>query len=37
MAANVKVNCYSGHTYAEEPRSFQWEGMDYEIAAIEKS
>ena len=34
---HIKVNCYSGHTYAEEPRSFQWEGVAYEVAAIEKS
>ena len=34
---NIKVNCYSGHTYAESPRSFEWEGMDYEVTDIEKS
>ncbi len=32
-----KVNCYSGHTYAERPRSFQWEGVGYEVAEIEKA
>ena len=34
---NIKVNCYSGHTYAEEPRSFLWEGIEYEVEEIEKS
>ncbi len=27
----LKINCYSGHTYAEEPRSFEWEGVAYEV------
>ena len=34
---NLKVNCYSGHTYAERPRSFQWQGVEYEIEGIEKA
>ena len=34
---NLKVNCYSGHTYAEEPRSFEWEGVEYEVEEIEKA
>lgn len=33
----LKVNCYSGHTYAESPRSFQWEGVAYEVEVIEKT
>jgi len=33
----LKVNCYSGQTYAEEPRSFQWQGVEYEIEEIEKA
>ena len=33
---NLKVNCYSGHTYAERPRSFLWQGMEYEVEEIEK-
>ena len=33
---NLKVNCYSGHTYAEEPRSFEWEGAEYEVVEVEK-
>jgi len=33
---NPKVSCYSGQTYAQRPRSFVWEGVEYEVAAIEK-
>ena len=33
---NLKVNCYSGHTYAERPMSFHWEGKEYEVEEIEK-
>jgi len=25
----LKVNCYSGHTYAERPESFLWQGIEY--------
>ena len=32
-----KVNCYSGHTYAERPKSFLWQGIEYEVEEIEKS
>ncbi len=34
---NLKVNCYSGHTYAERPQSFQWQGEEYEVEQIEKA
>ncbi len=34
---DLTVKCYSGHTYAEEPRSFWWRGVVYEITEIEKS
>jgi len=33
----IKVNCYSGHTYAEQPRSFLWEGIEREVEKIEKA
>ena len=33
---NLKVNCYSGHTYAERPSSFLWQGIQYEVQEIEK-
>ncbi len=32
----LKVNCYSGHTYAERPKSFLWQGVEYEVEEIEK-
>jgi len=35
--SNLKVDCYSGYTYAERPRSFQWEGVEYEVAEVEKA
>jgi hypothetical protein len=34
---NFQVSCYSGHTYAERPQSFRWEGRDYEVERIEKA
>ncbi len=34
---NLKVKCYSGHTYAEEPRSFQWQGVEYEVVEVERA
>ena len=33
----LKVNCYSGHTYAERPESFEWQGIDYKVERIEKA
>ena len=35
--SSLKVSCYSGHTYAESPRSFELEGEAYEVAVIEKA
>ncbi len=34
---NITVKCYSGHTYAEEPRSFEWEGVEYEVEEIQRA
>ncbi len=34
---DLKVNCYSGHTYAERPKSFSWRSVEYEVEKIEKS
>jgi hypothetical protein len=34
---SLKVNCYSGHTYAERPRSFLWQGIEYKVKEIEKA
>ena len=33
----LKVDCYSGHTYAERPRSFEWQGIKYEVEEIEST
>ena len=33
---NLKVTCYSGHTYAERPKSFNLQGIEYEVEEIEK-
>ena len=33
---DITVTCYSGHMYAEEPRSFRWEGVEYEVTEIIK-
>ena len=33
---NLKVRCYSGQTYAQRPRSFAWEGVEYEVEEVEK-
>lgn len=30
------VRCYSGQSYAERPKSFTWEGIEYEVAEIER-
>ena len=34
---NLKVTCYSGHTYAERPASFLWQGREYKVKQIEKA
>lgn len=30
-----QVECYSGHTYAQEPRAFVWQGRRLEVEAVE--
>jgi hypothetical protein len=32
----VQVECYSGHTYAQEPRAFEWRGGRYEVVRVVK-
>ena len=32
----IKVTCYSGHTYAERPSSFKWEGDVHRVKEVEK-
>ena len=34
---NLKVTCYSGHTYAERPQSFLWWGREYKVKQVEKA
>ena len=31
------VECYSGHTYAQEPRAFTWRGRRYVVEAVERA
>ena len=33
----IDVHCYSGHTYAQEPRSFVWRGQEYAVESIERA
>jgi len=37
MSEPVQVECYSGHTYAQEPRAFTWQGRRYEVETIERA
>jgi hypothetical protein len=32
----VRVECYSGYTYAQEPRAFDWQGQRYQVRHIAK-
>jgi len=34
--SELKVSCYSGHTYAERPDSFVWEGAEHRVEEVEK-
>jgi hypothetical protein len=31
---DVRVKCYSGYFYAQEPRSFVWQGKELEIERV---
>ncbi len=31
-----RVECYSGYTYAQEPRSFIWQGQRHTVTYIER-
>jgi len=33
----LRVTCYSGHTYAERPASFLWQGKEYKVKQVEKA
>ena len=34
---NLEVRCYSGHTYADRPESFHWQGVEYLVKEIEET
>lgn len=34
---DVKVHCYSGYRYAEEPRSFVWQESELGIRSVQKA
>jgi hypothetical protein len=36
MQSPIRVECYSGHTYAQEPRAFEWEGRRYRVERVVK-
>lgn len=36
MADADRVECYSGHTYAQEPRAVHWQGHRYPVAQVEQ-
>ena len=36
-SGELEVSCYSGHTYAERPVSFLWQGIKYEVQEIERA
>ena len=33
---SIQVQCRSGHTYAERPSSFVWQGDRYRVKEVEK-
>jgi hypothetical protein len=33
----LTVECYSGHTYAQEPRAFIWHGRRYVVQKVERA
>jgi len=34
---DIKVKCYSGYVYPEEPRSFIWQGKELRMKSVEKA
>jgi hypothetical protein len=34
--AEAAVSCYSGYTFAQEPRAILWEGRRYEVERVEQ-
>lgn len=33
----IQVACYSGHSYAQEPRAFTWQGRQQVVAVVERA
>jgi len=33
----LTVECYSGHTYAQEPRAFVWQGRRHVVQKVERA
>ena len=33
----VRVDCYSGHSYAQGPRAFTWRGERYVVITVERT
>jgi hypothetical protein len=33
---SIHVECYSGYTYAQEPRTFEWRGQRYQVKRVVK-
>jgi hypothetical protein len=33
----LMVECYSGHTYAQEPRAFVWHGQRHVVQMVERT
>ena len=33
---NLQVTCYSGHTYAQRPESFLWQGTEHGVQRVER-
>jgi len=36
LNTDIKVSCYSGYMYAEEPRSFVWQGEQFDIKSVQR-
>jgi hypothetical protein len=34
---DTEVKCYSGYLYAQEPRSFVWQGKELRIESVERA
>ena len=36
MVDGDRVECYSGHIYAQEPRAVHWQGLRYPVAQVQQ-